>query len=180
MKIRLSAIGSLTLTMLFAIGCSRVPVPTLFASPTPPPTQVPLPTRIAIAVPTPTLANLVPPDSSSEAATMLHEFIRAVAIGDLEDAMSYWATNLPGQSSGYAANVRKMVHEWITLKRQFIVGEITYSGMDATGKYVTMPMDDPRVEKATARVRVDGIEYRFFLTQLKGGWFIEGVNTTGN
>jgi hypothetical protein len=40
-----------------------------------------------------------------------------------------------------------------------------------------LPIDDPRVDKATAFVRIDGVTYRFFLTQLKGGWFIEGVNT---
>jgi len=176
MNVRLSAMIGMTLLI---VGCSRITLPTVLNTPTPPPTQVPLPTRVAIAVPTPTIANLLPPGDTSEAATMLRDFFRAVSIGDVEDALTYWVTNQPGQPSGYAANVRKMVQEWITQRRQFTVSEITYSGIDATGKYVTMPMDDPRVEKATARVRVDGIEYRFFLTQLKGGWFIEGVNTTG-
>lgn len=174
MNIRLSAIGCLLI--LSSVACSPVRIPTFFASPTPPPTPVPLPTRVAIAVPTPTIANLIPP-GDSEAATMLADFIDAISKGNVNGALTYWNTSQPGQPSGYEANVRKMVQEWVDQKRKLVLGEITYSGLDATGKYVTMPIDDPRVDKATALVRIDGVLYRFFLTQLKGGWFIEGVNT---
>lgn len=175
MNIRLSAIG-LSLALLCIVGCAPIPIPAFFASPTPPPTQVPLPTRVAIAVPTPTLANLVPP-GDSEAAMILTDFIDAISKGNVNGALTYWNTSQPGQPAGYDANVRKMVQEWVDQKRQLILTDITYSGVDATGKYVAMSIDDPRVDKATAFVRIDGVTYRFFLTQLKGGWFIEGVNT---
>lgn len=177
MRIRMSALGWLSLAMLCAVGCSRVSVPALFASPTPPPTPVPLPTRVAIAVPTPTSANLVPPGNTSEAAVMLADFIDAVSKSNVNGALTFWNTSQPGQPSGYDANVRKMVQEWVNQKRPLVLGDITYSGLDATGKYAPLPIDDPRVDKATALVRIDGVPYRFFLTQLKGGWFIEGVNT---
>ena len=52
-------------------------------------------------------------------------------------------------------------------------------GRDATGKSVPMAVTDPRVEQAIAKVQIDGVEHSFFLSQLKGGWFIEGVNTFG-
>ena len=168
--------GLLLLMVVFAIGCSRVSVPLLSdATPMSLPTQVPLPTRVAVAVPTPTL-NLVPPGDTSEAAAMLKDFIAAVAKGDVNGALTYWNTS---QSSAYAANVRKMVQEWMDLKRQLVLGEITYLGRDATGKSVAMPVTDPRVDQAIAKVQIDGMEYQFYLSQLKGGWFIEGVNTFG-
>ena len=168
--------GLLLLMVVFAIGCSRVSVPLLSdATPMSLPTQVPLPTRVAVAVPTPTL-NLVPPGDTSEAAAMLKDFIAAVAKGDVNGALTYWNTS---QSSAYAANVRKMVQEWVDLKRQLVLGEITYLGRDATGKSVAMPVTDPRVDQAIAKVLIDGMEYQFYLSQLKGGWFIEGVNTFG-
>ena len=173
--------------LLFAFGllasivlasCSLSPLPAIFNNtPTPPPTQVPLPTRVAIPVPTPTVANLWLANDTSEAGQMLKDFIEAVTTGNLEGALSYWNTSQPGQLSGYANNVRKIVQEWIDKKRQLVVNDIIYAGVDATGKSVTMTRDDPRVDRATAGVRIDGIDYRFYLTLLKGGWFIEGVNT---
>jgi len=176
-KTGLIAVGLLA---VLAVGCSGVSVPSLFNNtPTPPPTQVPLPTRIAIAVPTPTVANLFPAGDSTDAAVMLKDFIDAVSKGNTARALTFWDTYQPGQPAGFAANVEKLIQEWIAQKRRLVLGEITYSGLDTSGKYVTLPMNDPRVERATALIRVDGIEYRFFLTQLKGGWFIEGVNTTG-
>jgi hypothetical protein len=155
-------------------ACERVAVP-LLVSPTatPVPTQVPLPTRVAVVVPTPTL-NLIPPGDDSEATTMLYDFFAALNKGDVNAALTYWNTS---QSREYAANVRKMVQEWITHKRRLTLREITYLGRDATGKFIPLPLTDPRVEQAIARVDVDGIEYQFYLSQLKGGWFIEGVNT---
>jgi hypothetical protein len=135
---------------------------------------VPLPTRVAVVVtPTPT-PHLIPPGDNSEATAMLQDFFTALNKGDLEMALAYWNTS---SSKEYAANVRKMVQEWITLKRKLTLREITYLGRDATGKFVSMPLTDPRVEQAIAKVYVDGIEYHFYLSQLKGGWFIEGVNT---
>ena len=110
-------------------------------------------------------------------AGMLADFIGAISKSNVNGALTYWNTSQPGQPSSYDANVRKMVQEWVDQKRQLVLGDITYSGLDATGKYVSMPIADPRVDKATALVRIDGVTYRFFLTQLKGGWFIEGVNT---
>lgn len=176
-RIGLSALG-LMLAVLCA-SCSTPSIPIIIANtPTPLPTQVPLPTRVAIAVPTPTVANLIPPGDTSEATTMLSDFIEAVTTGDIEGALSYWDTSQPGQPSGYAANVRKMVQDWIDNKRQLVLTDIAYSGLDSTGKYVTMPLSDPRVERATAKMKIDGLEYSVFLIQLKGGWVIEGVNTT--
>ena len=72
-----------------------------------------------------------------------------------------------------------MVQEWVDLKRQLVLGEITYLGRDEVGKSVPMLVRDLCVDQAIAKVRVDGMEYQFFLSQLKGGWFIEGVNTIG-
>ncbi|MCX7838293.1 MAG: hypothetical protein N2559_02400 [Anaerolineae bacterium] len=173
MNIRL-VLMTFLLTTLWTSACARVSVP-LIVNPTatPIPTQVPLPTRVAIVAPTPTL-QLIPPGDNSEATTMLQDFFVALGKGDLETALSYWNTS---QSKEYAANVRKMVQEWITLKRKLTLREITYLGRDATGKFVSMPLTDPRVEQAIAKVYVDGIEYQFYLSHLKGGWFIEGVNT---
>jgi hypothetical protein len=108
---------------------------------------------------------------------MLNDFIQAVVFGNMDGAMSFWNTSQPGQPSGYDANVRKMVQTWIDKKQQLVVGNTTYSGTDGAGKSVTMPLSDPRVEKATAKMYVDSVEYQFYLTLLKGGWFIEGVNT---
>ena len=170
-----SRIATFLLIATFTSGCSMSPMPSIFNTPTSLPTQVPLPTRVAVAVPTPTL-NLVPPGDTSEAAAMLKDFIAAVAKGDVNGALTYWNTS---QSSAYAANVRKMVQEWMDLKRQLVLGEITYLGRDATGKSVAMPVTDPRVDQAIAKVQIDGMEYQFYLSQLKGGWFIEGVNTFG-
>ncbi|MCI0475107.1 MAG: hypothetical protein L0Y55_02565 [Anaerolineales bacterium] len=166
----------LLLTMFGGTGCSRVAVPLLVnPTPTPPPTQVPLPTRVAVAAPTPTL-NLIPPGDTSEATAMLKDFFTALAKGDVDGALTYWNTS---QSSAYAANVRKIVQEWIDQKRRLALVEITYLGRDSAGKSVPMPVTDPRVEQAIAKVMIDNIEYQFYLVQLKGGWFIEGVNTFG-
>ena len=176
-RVGLSALG-LMLSLLVA-SCSNVSVPIVLTNtPTRLPTQVPLPTRVAVAVPTPTIANLIPPGDTSEATTMLTDFIEAITTGDIDGALSYWDTSQPGQPSGYAANVRKMVQDWIDNKRQLVLADIAYSGLDATGKYVPMPLSDPRVERATAKIKIDGVDYSFFLIQLKGGWVIEGVNTT--
>lgn len=166
--------GLLVVMVVLGIGCSRVAVP-LLVNPTPtlPPTQVPLPTRVAIAAPTPTLY-LIAPGDNSEARVMLQDFIVALSKGDVNGALTYWNTS---QSSAYAANVRKMVQEWADNKQRLVLGEITYMGRDATGKSVVLPMTDPRVEQAIAKVQIDGVEYLFYLSQLKGGWFIEGVNT---
>ena len=171
-----SLIGLLFVMAVFASGCSRVSVP-LLVNPTPTqlPTQFPIPTRVAVAVPTPTL-NLIPPGDNSEAAVMLQDFIVAVTKGDVNGALTYWNTS---PSSAYAANARKMVQEWVDKKRQLVLGEITYMGRDATGKSVPMAVTDSRVEQAIAKAQIDGAEYSFFLSQLKGGWFIEGVNTFG-
>ena len=68
---------------------------------------------------------------------MLKDFFAAVAKGDVTGALTYWNTS---QSSAYAANVRKMVQEWVDLKRQLVLGEITYMGRDAAGKSVPMPV----------------------------------------
>lgn len=136
------------------------------------PTPTPLPTRVALPAPTPTL-HLIPP-GDSEATTMLNDFFAALAKGDLNTALTYWNTS---QSKEYAANVRAMVQEWITQKRRLSLVAITYLGRDATGKFIPLPITDPRVEQAIARVMIDQIEYQFYLVQLKGGWFIEGVNT---
>jgi hypothetical protein len=167
--------GLLFLTMVLIAGCSRIPVPSIFGTPTPLPTQVPLPTRVAVAAPTPTL-NLIPPGDTSEAAAMLKDFITAVAKNNVAGALTYWNTS---QSSAYAANVRAMVQEWADKKRQLTLTGISYMGRDATGKSVPMPLTDPRVDQAIAKVQIDGLEYQFYLSQLKGGWFIEGVNTFG-
>ncbi len=173
MKMR---IGIFFLFAVLTVDCSRVAVPLLVnPTATPLPTQVPLPTRVTVVAPTPTL-NLIPPGDSSEAATMLKDFIAAVARGDVNGALTYWNTS---QSSAYAANVRAMVQEWADKRRQLVLGEITYMGRDATGKSVPMLLTDPRVEQAVAKVQIDGLEYQFYLSQLKGGWFIEGVNTFG-
>jgi hypothetical protein len=175
---RLFGFGIFALGLFTLSGCAPMALPSVFnASPTPPPTQVPVPTRVAIAVPTPTAPNLFPGGDNSEAATMLKDFIVAVAQGDLDGALTYWNTSQPGQPTGYSANVRKMVQGWIEQKQVLRLGAITYTGIDGSGKSVTMPASDPRVERATALVTIDGVEYKFFLTQLKGGWFIEGVNT---
>jgi hypothetical protein len=175
-RVGLSALA-LMLSILVA-SCSNVSVPIVLANtPTRPPTQVPLPTRVAVAVPTPTIANLIPPGDTSEAVTMLNDFIEAVTKGDIDGALSYWDTSQPSQPSGYAANVRKMVQDWIDKKRRLVLADIAYSGLDATGKYVAMPLSDPRVEHATAKIQIDGAEYLFYLIQLKGGWIIDGVNT---
>jgi hypothetical protein len=166
------AVGWLVLVFI-AGGCSRAAIP-LLVNPTATlaPTPVPLPTRVALPAPTPTL-DLIPP-GDSEATTMLYDFFAAVAKSDLNRALTYWNTS---QSKEYAANVRKMVQEWIEQKRRLTFVAITYLGRDATGKFTPMPLTDARVEQAIARVMVDGIEYQFYLVQLKGGWFIEGVNT---
>lgn len=176
LQTRLLGIGLFFVMVALASGCSRVSVP-LLVNPTPPqlPTQVPLPPRVAVAVPTPTL-NLIPPGDNTEAAVMLQDFIVAVTKGDVNGALTYWNTS---QSSAYAANARKMVQEWVDKKRQLVLGEITYMGRDATGKSVPMAVTDSRVEQAIAKAQIDGAEYSFFLSQLKGGWFIEGVNTFG-
>jgi hypothetical protein len=170
-----SQIELVVFVTILASGCSRIAVPSIFGSPTPLPTQVPLPTSIAVAVPTPTL-NLIPPGDGSEAVVMLQDFIVAVGKGDVTGALTYWNTS---QSATYAANVRTMVQEWADKKRRLVLGTITYMGRDATGKSVPLPVTDPRVEQAIARVQIDGVEYQFYLSQLKGGWFIEGVNTFG-
>ncbi|MBM3128821.1 MAG: hypothetical protein FJ009_09390 [Chloroflexi bacterium] len=164
------------LTMSGGSGCSRVAVP-LLVNPTPtmPPTQVPLPTRVAVIAPTPPL-HLIPPGETSEATTMLKDFFAALAQNDVNAALTYW--NL-SQSKEYAANVRKIVQEWIDQKRRFSLVAITYLGRDAAGKIAPLPLTDPRVEQAIAKVLVDNLEYQFYLVQLKGGWFIEGVNTFG-
>jgi len=163
--------------MVLAVGCSGVSLPSVFSkTPTPLPTQVPLPTRVAIAVPT--VPNLVPAGDNSEAAQMLNNFIQAVSTGDVDEAMTYWDTSQSNQPSTYEANVRKMVEMWASNKMQLVLGDISYTGPDGTGKYIPMPLSDPRVERATAKVKIDGVDYSFFLTQLKGGWFIGGVNTT--
>jgi hypothetical protein len=164
----------LLLTMLVGTGCSRIAVPLLVnPTATPMPTQIPLPTRIAIAAPTPTL-NLIPPGDTSEATAMLKDFFAALAKSDVNNALTYWNTS---QSKEYAANVRKMAQEWIDQKRRLALAEITYLGRDSSGKFIPMPLTDPRVEQAIAKVMVDNLEYQFYLVQLKGGWFIEGVNT---
>ena len=171
----LSAFG-LFITLL-AVGCSGASVPSAFnQTATPPPTQVPLPTRVAVAVPT--VPNLISPGDNSEAAQMLQDFYQAISQGDVSGAMSFWDTSQPGQPSGYEANVRKMVQGWIDKKSQLVLGDISYTGPDGTGKYIPMPLSDPRIERATAKVKIDGVDYQFFLVQLKGGWFIGGVNTT--
>jgi hypothetical protein len=171
----LSAFG--LFVALVAAGCSGVSVPPVFnQTATPLATQVPLPTRVAIAVPT--VPNLIPAGDNSEAAQMLQDFYQAIAQGDVSGAMSLWDTSQPGQPSGYETNVRKMVQGWVDKKSQFGLGDISYTGPDGTGKYVPMPLSDPRVERATAKVKIDGVDYQFFLVQLKGGWFIGGVNTT--
>jgi hypothetical protein len=168
--------GLFFLIAILGVGCSRLSIPLLVdATPTSLPTQVLLPTPFAVVVPTPTL-NLVPPGDTSEAAAMLKDFIAAIAKGDVNGGLTYWNTS---QSSAYAVNVRKMLQEWVDLKRQLVLGEITYMGRDAAGKSVPMSVTDPRVDQAVAKVRVDGMEYQFYLSQLKGGWFIEGVNTLG-
>lgn len=172
MNVRLVLLITFVLTSLGTGACSR---PALLSNPTATPLPTPMlaPTRIAVVAPTPTL-HLMPPGDNSEATMMLQDFFTALDRGDLKTALSYWNTS---QSKEYAANVRKMVQEWITFKRKLTLREITYLGRDATGKFVSMPLTDPRVEQAIAKVYVDGIEYQFYLSQLKGGWFIEGVNT---
>lgn len=170
----LFALGVISV-MEFMVGCSGVPLPSVFnKTSTPLPTQVPMPTRMAIAVPT--VSNLVPTGDNSEAAQMLRDFIQAVSTGDVNGAMTYWDTSQSNQPSSYDANVRKMVELWASNKMQLVLGDISYTGPDGTGKYVPMPLSDPRVERGTAKVKVDGVDYSFFLTQLKGGWFIGGVN----
>jgi hypothetical protein len=176
-RTRLLGISLCSLLAGLGIGCSKISVPLIFSpTPTLPPTQVSIPTLIVVAVPSPTL-NLVPPGDNAEAAVMLKDFVEAVSRGNVDGALTYWNTKQPGQPSGYAANVRKMVQEWADKKRQLVLGEITYFGRDTTGKSVAMPVTDPRVEQAIAKVQIDGVEYQFYLTQLKGGWYIEGVNT---
>jgi hypothetical protein len=178
MRVLLAVFG-LVLLGLFSIGCSKSSIPlALNSTPTAFPTPVPLPTKIAVAAPTPTpTLVLLAPGDTSEAVTLLNDFIQAVVFGNLEGAMSFWNTSQPGQASGYDANVRKMVKGWIDKKSNLVIGNITYSGLDGTGKSVSMPIEDPRVEKATAKVYIDGVEYQFYMLLLKGGWFIEGVNT---
>lgn len=176
MRVWLTALGLLWLAV-WTTSCSGVSVQSVFnKTPTPPPTQVQLPTRIAVAVPT-DVPNLIPAGDNSEAVQMLNDFVQAVSLGDLSGAMTYWDTSQPGQPTGYEANVRKMVQGWIDKKTKFGLGDISYTGPDGTGKSIAMPMSDPRVEKATAKVKVDGADYLFYMVQLKGGWFISGVNT---
>ena len=172
----LFALGLVSMMML-AVGCSGVSLPSVFnKTPTALPTQVPMPTRVAVAVPT--VPNLIPSGDNSEAAQMLKDFIQAVSTGDVDGAMTYWDTSQSSQSSTYESNVRKMIELWSSNKMQLVLGDISYTGPDGTGKYVPMPLSDPRVERATAKVKIDGVDYAFYLTQLKGGWFIGGVNTT--
>ncbi len=160
------------LMILLETSACFAPSPLLTAR-TATPTLTPLPTRVAVIAPTPTPPL---PGDDSEAVTMLQEFFTALYRGDLNTALTYWNTS---QSREYAANVRQMVQEWITYKRRLTLRNITYLGRDATGKFIPLPLTDPRVEQAIARVDIDGIEYQFYLSQLKGGWFIEGVNTFG-
>jgi hypothetical protein len=162
------------LVMCGGIGCSRVAVPLLVnPTATPLPTQIPLPTRVAVAAPTPTL-NLISPGDTGEATAMLKDFFAALAKNDVNDALTYWNVS---QSKEYAANVRKIVQEWIDQKRTLTLVAIAYLGRDAAGKVVPLPQTDPRVEQAIAKVMIDSTEYQFYLSQLKGGWVIEGVNT---
>jgi hypothetical protein len=177
MRKQLFVIGVLVLATLFGAGCAKVPVPSAFATPTLPPTQIPLPTRFAVAVATPVVINQVPASDQSEATTMLVDFIKTIAASNVDMGLTYWDTAQPGQSTTYAANVRKMLQDWVDNKRTLVLTGITYLGLDTNGKYVPISMLDPRVEQATAKVSIDGIEYLFFLKQFKGGWSIEGVNT---
>jgi hypothetical protein len=177
MRKQLSVIGLFLLAAIFAVGCGKVAVPSVFATSTPPQPQVGLPTRFAVAVATPTVINLVPASNQSEATTMLTDFIKTIAAGNVDIGLTYWDTAQPGQATTYAANVRKMLQDWVDNKRTLVLTDITYLGLDVNGKYVPIPMSDPRVEQATAKIRIDATEYLFYLKQFKGGWSIEGVNT---
>lgn len=170
--------GWLAAMLIPALGCAGVTLPAVLGGSTP---------TFGANVPfTPSLATLAPPtttpiiliNSPNEVPLMISEFFQALSAGNADKAMEFVIVNPPGQS-GSAENIRKILREWAAGKHQFAIVEITYLGLVAPGDYRAMPETDPRVARATVKVRVDGVDYAFGLTQEKGGWLIDGLVAPG-
>jgi hypothetical protein len=170
------SVGLLLLITALAVGCSNAQIPAILGGVLTPTALPTAPAKVAIAVQTETPALVF--GESDEVQLAIAAFLKAVAAGNVDDAMSYWSLYQPGQPSDYAANMRQIVTGWANGSHQFSVGTITYSGLVAPGDYRTMPRDDPRVSRANVSVRIDGSDYTFSLVQDKSGWLIEGIATS--